>query len=112
MRGGTIRPAILATLNNGNTTMRHYIIAAPNCTLSRNRSYYAKRGGITYVAQSESALNRLLFGPPIAANRCTIRAGLMRQIDNFRRNCRRIMRERNCNYTIAAAIYRHQLRTC
>lgn len=87
-----------------------YICAAIGCTSDRSRSYYEKRNGITYVAQSQFALSKLLGELPAKQFRPTIRAGLMRNIDTFRRNCRRIMRERNCNYAIAACITRRQLR--
>ncbi len=91
-------------------TLRAFIIAAPGCNAARNASHYVKRDGITYVAQSPRALAILTgeYIPPRPAS--GIRPGIMRALDQFRRNCRAIMRERNCNYQIAAAIVRRNSR--
>jgi hypothetical protein len=109
-----MRAPYLATLNRGIPMQNfgQYIIAAPNCTNARAASYYVKRNGKTYVAQSKRALAQLLgeFPANTAPIRPTIPVGLMRNIDNFRALSRRISRELNCNSEIARAIARRQLR--
>jgi hypothetical protein len=89
-----------------------YIRAAIGCGNLRTRSHYVKRDGITYVAQSDRALRQLLGNSPdnSPAIRCTIRAGLMRRLDQFHALSRRIAREFNCDPECARAIARRQLR--
>lgn len=91
-------------------TLRNFIIAAPNCANTRSASYFERRNGILYVAQSPRALAQLLGEYQRPAPQSGIPAGIMRRVDQFRAFARRIQRERNCNSEIARAIARHYLR--